>query len=153
MAKSEKKDIIVALNDSPGAWAALQTGLIMAKSEKSKLYLAYVYEVPRALPLETELPEELEKGDKILQKGMEICDEFDVESETLFLQGRNAGPVLVDEVEEKSGDMLLIGVNHAFRFGDFLFGSTVKYILSNANCRVIAVHPEARFGEAKTEKS
>jgi len=140
---------MVALNDSPGAWAALHTGIMLAKQEKTKLALTYVYEVPRALPLETELPDELEKGDRILEKGVAICDELDVESESKFLQARNAGPGLVDEVEEDGVDVLLIGINHAFRFGDFIFGSTVKYILSNASCRVLAVKPELAQPEAK----
>ena len=142
MAKKNEKKIMVAINDTPASMAALELGIQLAKWNKARLFLAYVFEVPRSLPLEVHLPQELQKGDRLLEKGLELADEADVEVETHFIQARSAGPGIVDEAKDLKIDFLIIGINTPLRIAEFIFGSTVKYVLSKADCQVLVVKPK-----------
>ncbi|MCD6309768.1 MAG: universal stress protein [Candidatus Eremiobacteraeota bacterium] len=139
MAKEPKKKYMIAINDSPVSKLALEMGVRLAKLDRAKLYLVYVFEVPRALPLDAEIPEEIEKGDEILAEGMVMADETGVEAETNFVQARHAGAGLIDEARDLDIDMLIIGMSTRHRFGELFFGPTVTYILKEAHCQVLVI--------------
>ena len=79
----------------------------MAKKPKAKIYVVYVVEVKRSLPLDAVIESEIAKAEKILALAEEIASDKDYEVETALIQGRNAGPAIVDEAMEREVDLIL----------------------------------------------
>jgi len=109
----------------------------MAKETKGKIYVVYVIQVKRSLPLDAEIETEVHKAEGVLSKAEEVADEQDYEVETNLLQTREVGPAIVVEAMERNTDLILMGMGYRKRFGQFDTGDTVSYVLKNAPCRVL----------------
>jgi nucleotide-binding universal stress UspA family protein len=109
----------------------------MAKEVKGKVYVVYIIQVKRSLPLDAELEPETRKAEEVLGRAEECADEQDYEIETDLLQTREVGPAIIDEVMERSADLILMGMSYHKRFGQFDLGDTIPYVLKNAPCRVL----------------
>ena len=109
----------------------------LAKKDKAKIWAVYVITIKRSLPLDAEIEPEIRKGEDILDRIERIAEEQDYEVETDLLQGREAGPTIVDEAVERDVNLILMGVKYKRRFGQFSLGNVVPYVLKNAPCRVI----------------
>ncbi|MBI2251796.1 MAG: universal stress protein [Armatimonadetes bacterium] len=133
------KIFLVAIDSSPVADDIMHLACKLAKIEKAKLYIVYVFEVPRSLPLDAEIPEEFEKGDLILDKAANIAEEAELPFETDLIQARSSGPGIVDEAKDLGAELIIIGMTTKSRFGELIFGSTVSYVLQKAPCRVIVI--------------
>jgi len=131
------KKILVAVKGEPTDKEICKIAAVLGKSSKSRIYIAYVIEVPRALPLDADIPGETEKGDKILEQAAEIIESSDLDVETDIIQARDAGPGIVDEARSIGVDLILLGMSSPPRVGQFLFGSTINYVLQKAHCPVI----------------
>ncbi len=138
MAQSAPKvrQILVSLNGDPTDRDAVDLACRVAKPSKAHIYAVYVIEVKRSLPLDADIPPEIDKGDEILRNSEEWAAEFGVEMETELLQAREAGPALVDEAIERNIDLILVGLNYKTRLGEFDPGKTASYLLRKAPCRV-----------------
>ena len=112
----------------------------LAKKNKAKICAVYVITVKRALPLDADIESETRKGEDILDHIESIVEEQDYEVDTNLLQAREAGPTIVDEAVDQEVDLILMGITHKWRFGQFSLGSAVPYVLKNAPCRVILYH-------------
>ena len=133
------KSILIAVNDTPVTEELVRVSCKIAKLEKAKVYIVYVFEVPRALPLDAEISEEFEKGDLVLEKAAAVAEEFGLEPETDIIQARAAGTGIVDEARDLGADLIAVGMNTKPKLGDYIFGSTVNYVLDRAPCQVIVV--------------
>jgi len=109
----------------------------MAKETKGKIYVVYVIQVKRSLPLDAEIESEVHKAEEVLSKAEEVADENGYEVETNLLQTREVGPAIVVEAMERNTDLILMGMGYRKRFGQFDTGDTVSYVLKNAPCRVL----------------
>lgn len=128
--------ILVPVKGDPDDDEAIRLACLVAKRHKAKVYAAYVIEVPRALPLDADLPEELHQAELALDRAELVADEVDCEVESELLQARFAGPAIVDEAIEKGINLIVIGIPYRTRLGEFHLGSTATYVLKNASCRV-----------------
>ncbi len=118
---------------------AIELACRMAKEAKGKVYVVYVIQVKRSLPLDAELEPETQTAEEVLGRAEEAADEQDYEIETDLLQTREIGPAIVDEAMERSVDVILMGMGYRKRFGQFDMGETIPYVLENAPCRVIVL--------------
>ena len=109
----------------------------MAREAKSKVYVVYIIQVKRSLPLDAELEPETRRAEELLSRAEECADEQDYEIETDLLQTREVGPAIIDEVMERSADLIIMGMSYHKRFGQFDLGDTIPYVLKNAPCRVL----------------
>ena len=109
----------------------------MSRARKGKVYVVYVIEVKRALPLDAEIEPEIQKAEQVLKRAERVADEVDYPVETDLLQAREVGPAIVDEAVERGVDTIFMGVAYKKRFGEFDLGSVVPYVLKNAPCRVL----------------
>ena len=109
----------------------------MAKTRKGKVYVVYVIEVKRALPLDAEIEPEVQKGEQVLKRAEHIAHDVGFVVETEVLQAREAGPAIVDEAVERSVDTIFMGMPYKKHFGEFDLGSAIPYVLKNAPCRVL----------------
>jgi len=116
---------------------AIRLACTMSRVRKGKVYVVYVIEVKRALPLDAEIEPEIQRAEQVLKRAERIADEVDYQVETDLLQAREVGPAIVDEAVERGVDTIFMGVAYKKRFGEFDLGSVVPYVLKNAPCRVL----------------
>ena len=114
---------------------------------KGRIYIVYVIEMKRLLPLDAENEPDMEKGEKVLAHAEDTARAMDFEVETEMLQAREVGPAIVDEAVERGVDVIVMGINYKRRFGEFDMGSTVPYVFKNAPCRVLLWRDSVDRGE------
>ena len=129
--------ILVAVSGKEADSEAVQLACDLAKKRKAKIYVVYVVEVKRSLPLDAVIESEIAKAEQILARAEEIASDKDYEVETALIQGRDAGPAIVDEAMEREADLILIGFTYKKRFGVFNLGRVIPYVLEEAPCRVL----------------
>jgi len=109
----------------------------IAEATKGKVFVIYVIEVARTLPLDAELEADNKKAEELLAKAEKTAETIGCQVETEILQARETGPAVVDEAIERGVDVIMMGLKYEKRFGDFDMGNVVPYILRNAPCRVL----------------
>ena len=108
--------ILVAVNGKDADVEAVKLACDLAKKSKAKVYVVYVIEVNRSLPLDAVIEPEIE---------------------TDLIQAREVEPAIVDEAMERDADLILMGVTYKKRFGTFSLGRVIPYVLEEAPCRVL----------------
>jgi len=115
---------------------ALRAAFALVHRGKARIYVIYVIEVKRTLPIDAEIEAEIDKGERVLDRAEVLAEKADVTIETELLQAREVGPAIVDESVERGVDAIIMGVPYKKRFGEFTLGSTANFVLKNAPCRV-----------------
>jgi nucleotide-binding universal stress UspA family protein len=108
----------------------------VARRQKAKIYVIYVIEVSRSLPLDADIHADVEKGEQVLDRADRLASGNDATAETEILQAREIGPAIVDEAVERGVDVIIMGVPYRKQFGEFTLGSTANYVLKNSPCAV-----------------
>ncbi|MBC8275418.1 MAG: universal stress protein [Chloroflexi bacterium] len=129
--------ILVAVSGKEADVEAVKLACDLAKKSKAEVYVVYVIEVKRSLPLDAVIDSEIEKAEKVLTRAEDIAADRECEVETDLIQAREAGPAIVDEAVERKVDLVLIGVTYKKRFGVFGLGRVIPYVLEEAPCRVL----------------
>ena len=129
--------ILVAINGKDADVEAVKLACDLAKKSKAKVYVVYVIEVKRSLPLDAVIESEVEKAEKVLTRAEDIAADRDYEVETDLVQAREVGPAIVDEAMEREIDLVLMGVTYKKHFGVFSLGRVIPYVLEEAPCRVL----------------
>jgi nucleotide-binding universal stress UspA family protein len=105
--------------------------------------LIYVVEVQQSMPLDAELPVEIDRGEQILRRAEDIAKTiFKQKNERIstdLLQARSAGAAIVDESIERHADAIVISTASRVKHGKIGIGETAAYVLKNAPCEVIVV--------------
>lgn len=113
----------------------------IAQKKYSDITMIYVVEVDQTLPLDADLPDKTEQGEKVLLHAQRaVSHGLDVKTcniQTDLLQARLAGPAIVDEAVLKDVDAIVMGANVTKRLGKRTVGETVDYVLRNAPCEVL----------------
>ncbi|MGQ9572606.1 MAG: universal stress protein [Dehalococcoidia bacterium] len=148
------KNILVPVDGSDASMEAVFLACTTAKRNKGKVYVVYVVEVPRSLPLDADLTAEAVKGEEILDRAERRAEEVDFEVEGELLQARDAGHAIVDEAIERGVDGIILGVGYTRPLtegtglawprggkpapipGEFRLGKVCQYVLENAPCEV-----------------
>ena len=131
------KSILVPVDGSSADQQAVEMACRLAKKPRSKVYVIYVIQMSRALPLDAALGSEAAKGEAALSRAERTADEEEYEIETELLQAREVGPAVVEEAVEREVDLIVMGLSYRKRFGQFTLGEAIPYVLKNAPCRVL----------------
>jgi len=131
------KRILVAVSGKDADVEAVKLACDLAKKSKAEVYVLYVIEVKRSLPLDAVIDSEIEKAEKALTSAEDIAADRECEVETDLIQAREVGPAIVDEAMEREVDLVLMGVTYKKRFGVFSLGRVIPYVLEEAPCRVL----------------
>jgi nucleotide-binding universal stress UspA family protein len=124
------------LKGVPADEEVVRQAALIAKRNRALVYAIHVMVVRQELPLEADMPEELEKAEHVLTEAEKIVKVYGVEFESGILQARSAGVAIVEEATERKADLIMMVVTYRSRLGDFNMGRTVPYVLKNAPCRV-----------------
>lgn len=138
--------ILVAVNEEDYSKELIKIGATLSSQYRSELYVAYVYEVPLALPLDSDSPEEIEKGDRILDFAASTADEAGISVKTDIIQARTVGAGIVNEARDLEVDLLIIGMKKYPGHGESIISRTVDYVMKKTHCRVMLVRREAEVG-------
>jgi len=144
----EVKRVLVPINGSEVDEEAVKLACRLAKKTKGKVYVTYVIQVDRSLPLDAEIEQEIRNGEEVLDKAERIAEDQDYEVRTDLLQAREIGPAVVDEAIERGVDLIILGLSYKKKFGEFSLGSTVPYVLRNAPSWVIVCREPTSMEES-----
>jgi nucleotide-binding universal stress UspA family protein len=148
------RDILVPVDGSDASLEAVSLACMTAKRNKGKVYVVYVVEVHRSLPLDADLKPEAVKGEDVLTRAERRAEEVDSQVEGELLQARDAAHAIVDEAIERSVSGIIMGVGYKRPLtegtglawprggkpeplrGEFRLGRVSQYVLENAPCEV-----------------
>ena len=134
----DAKRILVPVNGKPYSERSFRWACQIAREAKTELHAVYVIEVPLALSLESEISDDINKGEEILARIEAIASEEKYKGlQARFLRARQAGPAVVAESENKFMDLLIVGVPYKRQFGECSLGSTASYIFHNVSCQIM----------------
>lgn len=136
----EASRILVALKAPDQVEELTALACMLAQAGKGKeIHVLHVIEIPRSLPIETEMTAEVDAGEAMLAKAEVVAEErFDLEIRTELLQARGAAPAILEEAKEKGVDLIILGYNRGRRFGERLLkATTLEYVVRHASCQVL----------------
>lgn len=116
---------------------AVRLACELISPNKGKLYIVYVIEVERSLPVDAEVAPATAKGEEVLKHMEEVAKPFKCRTQAELLQSRRAGSAVVQEAVDKSVDAIVLGLPYREVYGSFSMGETAPYVLRNAPCKVI----------------
>jgi len=110
----------------------------------------FVVEVPQSMPLDAELPTEVDFGERALRRA-ENAARLSLPTRsthivTELLQARAVGPAIVDEAIERGADASVMTASIHRRHGRNTLGETTDHVLLHAPCEVVIIRtvPDAR---------
>ncbi|MBM3932803.1 MAG: universal stress protein [SAR202 cluster bacterium] len=128
--------ILVAVTGDPSDLPSVQAACNLLDPE-GDLYIVYVIEVSRGLPVDAELAPATAKGEEVLRKVEVVARELRIEPKAGLLQSRKAGLAIVQEAIDKKVDAVIVGIPYRQVYGAFSMGETAQYVLTHAPCRVV----------------
>jgi len=145
-------DDIVA---TAGRLAAAEQEEAESGEEETRLDLVYVIEVPLTLPLDAELPAEIEEGAKrALKRASDVGEEYeDVKVSAEVVRARGIGAGIVESARRFNSEAIVIGgepptkIKGGARLGGIgaakpaEIGAATEYVLKKAPCRVLLTAP------------
>jgi APA family basic amino acid/polyamine antiporter len=125
------------------------------RDEETKLDLVYVIEVPLTLPLDAELPAEIEDGaQRALKRASDVAEEYeDVRVTAEVVRARGVGAGIVEAARRYDSEAIVIGgepptkIKGGARLGGIgaakpaEIGAATEYVLKKAPCRVLLTAP------------
>jgi nucleotide-binding universal stress UspA family protein len=136
----EASRILVALKAPDQIEELTALACMLAQAGKGKeIHVLHVVEIPRSLPLETEMTTEVDAGESMLAKAEAVAEErFGLEIKTDLLQAREAAPAILEEAKQKGADLVILGYSRGRRFGERLLrATTLEYVVRHASCQVL----------------
>jgi len=140
---SSYQRLIVPVNGSSGDARALTLVGDLVDRHQVAITLIYVVEVQQSMPLDAELPAEIDRGELVLGRAEELAKSLITQKvdrlTTDLLQARSAGAAIVDEAIERNADAIVMATTSRVKHGKVHLGETSAYVLKNAPCEVIVV--------------
>ena len=129
--------VLVAVAGKESDDNAVKLGCDLINSSKGNLYIVYVIEVQRGLPLDAEIAPATAKGEEVLKHMENVAKPYKCAIQAELLQSRRPGLAVVQEAVDKQVDAIVLGIPYKEAYGSFTLGETVPYVLKNAPCKVI----------------
>jgi nucleotide-binding universal stress UspA family protein len=129
--------ILVAARGNGVDQVAVELACKLGKKSKAKIYIVYVIEVNRSLPVDAIIKPDMELAEKVLLEAEEYAQDNDFEVDTEIIQAREVGPAIIEVARQNSVDVIIMGITYKKRFGSFTMGNAVPHVLEEAPCRVL----------------
>lgn len=133
----EAKRVLLPVHGDDPDQDSLQLACKLTKDSKGKVYVLYVIEVSRQLPLDADISSETARGEQVLRQMEKLGKKYQGDIEAEILQARDAGPAVVQEAVQREVDAIVVGLHYKRRYGAFSLGKTIPYILKNSPCPVL----------------
>jgi nucleotide-binding universal stress UspA family protein len=113
----------------------------IAEKNGATVYVVYVIEVDRSMPLDAPDVAKTSVAEDILVRAEDIARADGYQIDTGLIQAREAGAAIVEEARDGGVDLIVMGVGYrrrlARRPGEFDIGDTTSHVLREAPCHVI----------------
>lgn len=135
--------LVVYVTGGPEDQHLLEIVEKIGQRQNTFITIAYVVEVQQSMPLDAELPAEVERGESVLHDA-ELFANRCVHGRrdhitTELLQARSAGAAIVDEAIESGADAIMLSCSIRKKHGRPILGDAVEYVLRNAPCEVMVI--------------
>lgn len=130
------RQLVVAVNGGVVDPIILDLAATISKRDKTQVAVVYVVEVSQQLPVDADLPNELERGERILIAAEKTARERGLRATYDVLQARSVGAAIVDEAVQRGADLIVLGAELRDKYGEPTYGSTVPYVMLHAMCEV-----------------
>ncbi len=145
--------LVVYVTGGPEDQRLLEIVEKIGQRQNTFITIAYVVEVQQSMPLDAELPVEIERGESVLHDA-EIYANRCVGGRrdhinTELLQARSAGAAIVDEAIDSEADAIMLSCSIRKKHGRPIIGEAVDYVLRNAPCEVIVIRQGTANGTAE----
>ena len=134
---SSISSVLVAVGGDRSDDQAVRLACQLLNPQKGSLYIVYVIEVERSLPIDAEIAPATAGGEEVLKEMEALTKPYKFETTAELLQSRRIGLAVVQEALDKQVDAIVLGVPYKEVYGSFSLGDTAPYVLKNAPCRVI----------------
>src|SRR5919205_564670 len=137
--------ILVPIDGSENSMRALEHGLFLCSKLKSSLTILYVIEMPPFLYIQSQILVDsimlnLENEAKdILVNGKMLGKRYGIDPDSLFLEGGNAGSIIIDYSEKNNFDFIIIGSKGKGNFKNALLGNVSHRVLHHSKIPVLIV--------------
>lgn len=142
------KKILVPVSGTTSDEDTINLACDLGKRSKATIFVVYIIEVQRSLPLDAIVQSDLSNAEQILTRAEDIASENDYEVNTDLIQAREVGAAIVEEAVQKEVDLILMGIEYKKRFGIFYLGEALPYVLEEAPCSVLLLR-RPKQGKAK----
>jgi APA family basic amino acid/polyamine antiporter len=133
----EYRTIVVPVVRSEESEEALIAAARLAAERRARVAIIHVIEVPLDLPLDVHLPEVEEEADEVLDISAALVESYGVRAFSRVVRARAAGPAIVEEVERRNAELVVMGAPRVRPGRDRIFGRTVDYVLKHSPARVL----------------
>jgi len=133
----EFSKILVAARGNGVDQVAVEMACKIGRKSKAKIFIVYVLEVNRSLPIDAIIKPEVEAAEKVLLEAEEYAQNNDFDVETEIIQARDVGPAIIEVARQNNVDLIVMGLTYKKRFGSFTMGNAVPHVLEEAPCRVL----------------
>jgi APA family basic amino acid/polyamine antiporter len=133
----EYRTIVVPVVRSEESEEALVAAARVAAERRATVAVIHVIEVPLDLPLDVHLPEAEEEADEVLDKSAALVESYGVRAVSRVLRARAAGRAIVEEVELRNAELVVMGAPRVRPGRGPIFGRTVDYVLKHSPARVL----------------
>lgn len=125
--------VVTGKHSDPGV---ISHAASLVREQRGSLIIVYVIRVDRSLPLDAEVPDEIKRGEEILQSAEAALSvpRMDVEAE--LVQSRELGSAVVHEAAVRNVDAVVLGTPYPTDLGRFSLGTDIPYVLEYAPCYV-----------------
>lgn len=135
------KRIMVTVKGADTDDEAMRLAYTYALGKKGKgrhvaVDVVYVVQVPHSLPLDADLPDQVEKGERALDHAEKVARDLGLEVEATILQARSAGAAIVDMARESASELVVMSTPYQKKLGELDLGKTIPYVMKHAPCRV-----------------
>ena len=126
--------VLVAVEGEGADDDAVRLASELVDAQKGNLYIVYVIEVERGLPVDAEIAPATAKGEEVLKRMERVSRPYKLETKAELLQSRRAGLAVVQEAVDKQVDAIVVGILYKEVYGSFSLGEMAPYVLKNAPC-------------------
>ncbi|MCA1670132.1 MAG: universal stress protein [Thermomicrobia bacterium] len=130
------RQLVVAINGGAVDPMILDLAATIGKRDRTQVAVVYVVEVEQHLPVDADLPHELERGERVLVAAERTARDRGLRATYDVLQARSVGAAIVDEAVQRSADLIILGAELREKYGEPTYGTTVPYVMMHAMCEV-----------------
>ena len=115
----------------------------LLRSDGGTITFLFVVAVPQSMPLDAELPTEIDTGERALRHAENVIRRAlparNTSIVTELLQARAVGAAIVDEAIERDADAIVMTAAVHRRHGRPTLSETAVHVLLNAPCEVVVI--------------